>query len=755
MKSFKLTELMKLLIMIIILTIGFFKKPIYSQDSLLNFAKHTLSKRFDTLKKSIDSRDFINQHLRKKDSVDPSFKTSLKNFTKKSNPFQVTVTRKPFFSVGSGSVAYNFLYQSNIDSLYGERNIAQHQTSASLEFNLANIPFRINAYFRKSNSRIFRDIADVQVQFDASVYKSRLKENVQENLLQYSKTLKDSVTEKYYFIKKEELDKLFSWLNSIEISQKLVEANEILNVNEIAFDKTLSDSVNLIKTDSLRTLARIFLKTYDEIKTKKELLSRQVDSLQKLYQNSIARVKQFQQLIRQQQFTTGSAYNQFKRKAEKLGYNNLQRLSVQNWLLGLQKLGIGRNNLYASELTVRNIAINGINLEYNSWYYLQVAAGTIDYRYRDFVVKNLNKKIQNLYLVRVGVGNMDRSFFILSAFHGQKQLFANTGLASHLAAIKISGVSVEAKWQLYNHSNLTAEVAQSFSPNFQVYPTQPKNSWRLSETDNKALSVKWYSYLPKTSSRIEAKYRFSGANFQSFNSFQTNAEVKAWSIKAEQNFINRKIKITGALSKNEFSNPFISQNYKSNTIFKSFSAKMNIRKWPVITVGYLPMSQLSVIDGYLNESKFQTVNASVTHFYKIGQAKSSSSIIFTQFFNNHSDTGFIYFNSKNFFGGQTFFFKNFTINLNISTSRNLDYSYTVLDENVNFPIREGINIGAGIKMNKLNEQNIRLGGLFNGSVTLFREDILSFQIERTYLPAKNLLLVPSTFGNVSFIKTFK
>jgi hypothetical protein len=74
---------------------------------------------------------------------------------------------------------------------------------------------------------------------------------------------------------------------------------------------------------------------------------------------------------------------------------------------------------------------------------------------------------------------------------------------------------------------------------------------------------------------------------------------------------------------------------------------------------------------------------------------------------------------------------------------------------MSFPLRDNMNIGVGVKLNKLNQQAIRLGGFLNGNLNLFRKDILSFQVEQSYLPARNLLLVPGIFGSVSYTKTLK
>jgi len=661
---------------------------------------------------------------------------------------------RPLLTLGNGAVSYNFLYRSNIDTPFIEKNIAQHQALASFGFTLLNlIPLRTNAYLRRSNSNLFGNITDLQIQFDASSYKSQVEQNFRQRLYSYSQTLKDTITEKYYSIAKDELTKLSTWIKDPQVIQKLVEANEIVNVPGITYEKQLPDSINIANSDALKRIAKTFLDYYNDLRHKEEQLSKQVDSLKMVYENSVEKVKNFRQII-QESYRSGIPYSELKRKAELLGFRDFNNSGIGSWLLGVRNFGIGKNNIYASELTAKNVTVNGLNIEYNSWYYVQIVAGSIDYRYRDFMTYRFNKPHQNLYLIRVGLGNIERNTFIVSVFHGEKQFFGGT-LSSRNTNVPVSGLSVEAKWQLQANSYLISEVAQSFSPNLQVQPSKPRNAWSLSDASNKAMSLKLYSYFPKTSSRIEAKYKFTGANFQSFNSFQINSQTKSWSVKVEQSFLNRRIKIAGNLSKDEFSNPFIRQNYKSNTVFKTFSIKANIKKMPVVTIGYLPMSQLTMVDGYLSESKFQTINASIGHIYKIGQARGSSNLVFTRFFNNNSDTGYIYFNSINIFGGQAFFFKNLTININLSTSKNSGYTYTVVEENMSFPLRDNMNIGVGVKLNKLNQQAIRLGGFLNGNLNLFRKDILSFQVEQSYLPARNLLLVPGIFGSVSYTKTLK
>ncbi len=75
---------------------------------------------------------------------------------------------------------------------------------------------------------------------------------------------------------------------------------------------------------------------------------------------------------------------------------------------------------------------------------------------------------------------------------------------------------------------------------------------------------------------------------------------------------------------------------------------MHRRKWPVVSVGYFPSSQLTKLgDGRVSENMFYTVSASMSHFYRVKKNQFSSMLVFTQFYNKSSDSGFVYFNTKN------------------------------------------------------------------------------------------------------------
>ncbi len=76
---------------------------------------------------------------------------------------------RPAFRLTNGYVNYNFNYRTNIDTPYLEKNIQQHNVLGQFNAMVAgSLPVQVNYWLRQSNSRIFRNIADVQVSFNGS-----------------------------------------------------------------------------------------------------------------------------------------------------------------------------------------------------------------------------------------------------------------------------------------------------------------------------------------------------------------------------------------------------------------------------------------------------------------------------------------------------------------------------------------------------------------------------------------------------------
>ena len=650
-----------------------------------------------------------------------------------------------------GYANYSFNYRSDLDTPYVEKNLVQHQIISTLNYTIAGlIPIRVNTFIRRSNSSIFQNITDVQVAFDAAAYRNGLLNTLRDRSLRQAPSA-DSLAGKLYRQRLDQAGNLEAWLKDPLTKQKLIEANEIVKVPHITYNMSLPDSLNRKHEDSLRKEAAFLLELYEKAGKLMNRLHGQADSLKRIYDQSEEKANKYRQLLSNARpgdptaaLPQGTPENGGMSKAEK-------------FLLGVRNFGIGRNNINHSELTARNISLNGVNFEYNSWYYLAFSAGLVDYRFRDFVIQRLKQTPQYMYVARAGLGRLEKNYFIVSAFGGRKQLLTSINSAGYPTIQNVSGVTTEVKWQLQPMMFVQAEAGQSFSPDLQVPPPVTKPGWNLSNMNNKALSVKFSAWFPASASRLEAQFKFMGSNYQSFTAFQTNAEQKTWSIRGEQNFFKRQLKIVASVKTSDFSNPYIIQNYKANTVFKTLSATFHRKNLPTVTIAYMPMTQLTKVDSLLEQSQFHTLNVSISHFYKLGDKRASTNLVYTRFFNGSSDTGFIYYNSTNLYIAQSIFFRDFTSTLGLSHSQNMGYRYNVLEGNVSVPLGKKMSAGLGAKLNNLNETYTGVGGFADASFGFDDRDKLTVHFEKGYLPGSGSApkLVANTLGMVSFIKTFK
>jgi hypothetical protein len=665
------------------------------------------------------------------------------------NPFKKLFVTRPAFRVNGGMVCYNANYRSIIDTPYAEKGILQHNVTGRWDVTVAGIfPIQVNYWLRQSNSRFFKNIYDVQVNFNGAAFQEKLKAGMRERLLALAPSIKDTLLEKLYALKQADLTSLENKLKKTFNPQKLIEANEVLKVPKLTWDTGLPDSVNRHKEDSLKNAATNYLNQYTDAKEQYEHLHTQVDSLKGKYEDNRKKINQYRQMINGNWKELQSA-RAWKNKLQEYGMEDLNIPAKYRWLLGVRNFSIGRSPVNYSELTAKNVSVNGLNVEYNSWYYFALSAGTVNYRFRDFVVSNADKEKQYLAMVRAGIGRLEKNYFILSAFKGKKQLSAGSG-----GAIGVTGISAESRWAINRTSYFTVEVAKSMTPDFRNNPPEGANKFALSDKNNQAIALHFYTDIPVTRSRIEAFYKQSGANYQSFSSYTTNAAMESWYIKADQNLFKRKLRIAAALRKNEFSNPFIVQDYKSNTVFKSLTATLRMRKWPVVTVGYQPLSQYTKVDDQVIESRFQTFNATLFHIYPVRQLKMATTIMLNKFYNNQSDTGYLYYNATNSYFTQTFYFNSFTANAGISYTKNGNYTLQVLDGSIQPNIPQFGTIGVGIKINNLNHAEIKAGGYVSANIRLWKQDLLFLTYEHGYLPGNKHGLVRNEMGTVQFIKTF-
>jgi hypothetical protein len=660
----------------------------------------------------------------------------------------------PLLHYGGGYINYNYNYRSLSDTPFAEQNIGQHNINGSVGIVLANkLPVNINFFIRRSNSLLFRDITDIQVSFDPAAMRNGLVENLQHRMKTMIPAISDSLMHALDAVKSVDLPKTSGWLSSAFNSQRVREYREMIQINEMHPENMPTDSIARMDKLSQLKEAELFIKLYDSTLLRYDSLLQISNLLETKLSAQRRKLAGYRQTLNGR-FSNWSSYGNWRNALNEYDPGGLQVPDKYKWLMGIRSLSVGKTPLNYSELTAKNIGLTGINFEYNSWYYLALAAGTIDYRFRDFTTGPRNRSHQYLVMVRAGLGHLEKNYFIVSFFKGQKQLYNLPGNNNFPNSITITGITAETKWQVNSHTYFIAEGGESVAPDFRSTPVSRTGKFTLNGKLNKALSLKLYSVFPRIGGRLEGLYKYTGANYQSFSSYQSNAAINTWYLKWEQNFFRRQLKITGSLRSNEFTNPYILQQYKSNTVFKSIAAVLRIRKWPMISVGYMPMSQLSVVGQQVVENRFQTLTASLNHFYRIGNRQAFTSFIFNRFYNRGADSGFVYFNASNIYLSQTVAFKLFTAGVGVSDSRSTQYHLTSGEITLQIPLLKKAMTGLSLKVNHLNGYETKTGGKCRFDFNITNRDRIGVDYEKAWLPGNGSRLINSDIGNVLYTRSF-
>jgi hypothetical protein len=659
---------------------------------------------------------------------------------------------KPWVSLGGGRADYTYYYRSNIDTPFIQQNVYQHQLNVGMGLTVGSLlPIQVNAQFRRSNSLLFRNINDLQVELDLPALQRKLYAGVADAVARSAAQLKDTLAGILAHAKGLEYVAALDRFNQQFSTQRLAEVQELLQVPSLRWDNRLPDSLAQRKSDSLKQAALLFMEQYQLARGKVAWLKGKADSLQEIYNRSLALANRVKAAA-QNGIGSREALQQLG-GMDGIGQKAMALVPPRlRWILGLRKLSVGRSPVNHTELTARNLMLNGFNVEYNSWYYVAASAGLINYRFRDFVIQNPNRPRQYFVMGRMGIGQIEKDYLILSVFKGQKQVFAS-GVVNGLYPVVTTGISLEGRWQWGRFGHLKMEVATSVAPDFTKLPVK-SNRLNLRDREDKAFAVSSQMAFPKSQTKLDLFFRYMGANFQSFSNFQNNAGITAWGIRAEQHFFKRALRFTASIKANDFANPLIPQRYRSNTVFKTAQLVFRKRKWPVLSAGIMPMSQLTDVGGVVYENQFMAVHASLYHHYRIGDAKGATSMVFTQFRNNQADTGFLYFNAANLFVNQLVYFSRFTATVNVTYSTNRGYALTVLDENIEVPIRKLASVMLGLKVNNLNSQFTKAGMYGSLRFRLLRRASISMSFEDGYMPGLNRSLVKNSMASIQLSKLF-
>lgn len=701
---------------------------------------------------------------------------------------------KPSLIKVHGNVLYDLNYWSRIDTPFAEQSVYQHTVQTYLDITYKdNYPFRVFFTTRWSNSSLFKSFTDLNFLYNAADFNNRVRKQVKSLLQQRLAYDSLSVLEKQLFGKRKRHDSLQNWLSDPAQLQRLAAEQErkwllrrrraLLQQQANGKDSakgpdwsSLPDLTSMAKykfggspgrgsgSDSIRTKAdcpdSTFSQHYDSARQELDSMSKDLAAFEKKYalaksshdKNTDSTMRGIDHI---------NSGEELKEKLQELNVSDSSLPKGYSTLFSVRSFGIGRTLLNYSELSAKNVSINGLQVEYNPSYYAAVAVGTVDYRFRDYTVQNAVKG-QYIGLVRYGWGKKEGNSLIFTYYNGRRQLYNayTTSQGTNIPNYNLMGFTIEGRYRLGRTTTMTAEVAKSSSPYYSLDSLHAHNvlgsALKFGDRSNEAWSIKLNSFVPKTQTQIDASFSRFGANFQSFSLFTNGAEQTAWSFKVSQPLLRRHLQLTAGIRTNDFTNPLLSSGYKTTALFESFQATLRAKRLPVISVGYFPSSQVIKLgDGQFQENLFYTLTANLSQTYRMDKVSMLSMLMYTQFYNKLKDTGFVYYNTKNLLFSQSVFLGRLTMQLQMSAAMSEAYNLYVADGKADYRISSWLTLGGGIKYNDQTVYNIRQWG-YSGNAGVFVPKIGEFRLtaDKGFIPGNNRQLVVNKTGRLTYSKVF-
>lgn len=648
-----------------------------------------------------------------------------------------------------GYNTYSYSYRSYIDTPIAQKAVYQHYANGMASVNIAGLPLSVTYLLSSSNAFAYTNIHDVNVSIDVNTLKNNLASNTGSYIKQRLNQIADSLKLPDVNNLKARLVNPFAILKSAKIQQLLSEYKEVLSVPELAGS---SGNNSKAGEDSLIKKAQAFITKYDSLIILSAKYQKQYDSLYKIYTAAFDKILALQQLLTQN-ISTPAELKLLNDKLLQMGLSSITPPIFTEKLNAIRKFSVGRSRLDYSELTGKNIYLKGVNFEYNSpKIYFSLAAGGVDFRYRDFRLSSSSRQPQYMFMIRAGRGKIENTHIHFTFFKGRKQLIPSYAGNLNSNISPISGISVETKYVLKN-SEIVLEGAQSVSPDFRVTPVQ-NSKFSLSDDKNLAYSIKAKTFMPRLRMKVEGFYRYTGANFQSFSSYQTVNSNKSWLIKAEKYFFKNTLRISGQVKENNFTNPYILQQYNSNTIFKSAQVFFRKKKLPSVSASYMPVTQLLKIGNDFYENQFNTLNISLTHRFKLNAIYTNTSILYSRFYNDVRDSSFSFYNATNIFASQFFNFKLFSSGITVTHTKSSDYTLNVISGELTVPVKNITTFNFGIRVNNFNSTESVVGTYGNVQFDIKKIGSFNASYDVGYLPTLNRQFVKNSFYNISFTQTF-
>ncbi|MDO6433983.1 hypothetical protein Q4E93_25470 [Flavitalea sp. BT771] len=700
-----------------------------------------------------------------------------------------------------GNIAYTFDYRARLDTPFAASDLQQHNEQVYADAVVkGRYPFRIFVNSRQSNTTFFKNYTDVNVQFNHQVYQQQLKDSIIAAMIRKA-GVADSVKKlerlmndrrnNYYALKSwvdnpvriqeavHEKERIYQQIMQLtEQKDRLKAVQDLTGILPLRPGKGSSAgapvNVSSLSKDSLsakldRRIDSLTAQMQQPGPTEKRMQEKRklADSLYKVVLEDYHHVNSFRasqdSLIRD--FTTKVRNARSAKELEELecagGGEGMKKMDKQ--LMALTRFGIGRNSLNYSDLTVNNISINGVNIEYNPSFYAAFAAGTVDYLFRDFVVQPGNMPKQNLVVGRLGWGDKDRRVFIFTVYQGTKNSFGGPAGTTSPAGPQVNnthlfGYSLEMKYKLDQNKSLSLEAAKSSSPYVSAgdRSASMQHAFTFSDHNNEALAARFNMALPVTHTDIGVFYKLIGASFQSYSIFRSGTRQEGWGIQWRQRFFNNQLLLNAQIKKSNFDDPLLASSYSSSMLFKSLQLVYRKKKWPVFTAGYMPSTQLiKSSDGSLSETVYYALTAGAFYDYAFRKLRMNSALNYSQFYNKGTDSGFVAYNARTMTYSHSIDLGHIHTQTDFQYTQQPGLRYWIFQQRVDLTVNKFLMVGGGVKNNYLPDSRaVYWGGSAEVNLRVGAIGSLRLMYSKDYLPNDGNGLVANDWGRAIWTKVF-
>ncbi len=417
-------------------------------------------------------------------------------------------------------------------------------------------------------------------------------------------------------------------------------------------------------------------------------------------------------------------------------------------------LRLGKFILNQSELTISNIFLHGLSVKYGDDKFIVISGGVYDFAFRqvfNFRGNTFQHKTPSVLGIKIGKTD-GRNLQAINFFIGKKS--KDGSVANELRTV--AGLSLERNFYLSKNLEFGFEIAKSTThQNNSAGKDEQilKDLFARFSTRTLGLNSSVRAYIPKTKTDIQVNYRYWGQQFESFNAAQYFNPQNNLSASVSQPVFKRKLFLTGGLKYTDFNTSGISNNIKSKAFFASATATLNLKRFPVINIGYYPGSQLYCLDQVkLYEYYYYILNTTVSHNFQIGKLPIQTVFSYNKFFNKYSDT-LIAGSQSSYNLFVTARGKNFSYAANYTKQEIQNTSLTTIEGGLTY-YRTKLRLGGSLKLNYLH-QKIKKGYSMTFGWMMNKIGTVSFLYDKSFLPERTGFFVPVKTAQIQIIKPLK